>query len=80
MQFQRPFYPRAQYKNYSDVTGWTLNSQLRDSVSHLCPEVVHQFVETLEGKDLDFILWLAQKRENTSCGEPEMILTAKHIQ
>lgn len=51
--------------------GSTLNSQLCDSVCHLRPEVVNQLIKTLEGKDLYLILWLAQKRQNSSCGETE---------
>lgn len=59
------FYPTV-YMN-----GWTLNSQLGYSVGHLCPEVIDQLIETLEGKDFYLILWLTQKRENTSYGETE---------
>ena len=54
-----------------------MNLQLGDSIRDLRPKVVHQFIEALEGKYLDFIFWLAKKRENASCEEkPEMIFIA----
>jgi hypothetical protein len=48
-----------------------LNSQLGNSVGHLRPEVIDQFIETLEGKDFYLILWLTQERQNSSYGETE---------